>query len=59
MCVLVFVFMYLHVHVSTCVYMRTEHKKKFREWRKKHYDEFHAVKRLRELKKVRNTARYM
>ena len=30
-----------------------EHKRKFREWRKKHYNEFHAVKRARELiKKV-------
>ena len=26
-----------------------EHKRKFREWRKKHYNEFHAVKRAREL----------
>ena len=28
-----------------------QHKKKFREWRKKHYNEFHAVKRARELMK--------
>ena len=26
-----------------------EHKRKFREWRKKHYNEFLAVKRAREL----------
>lgn len=26
-----------------------ERKKKFREWRKKHYNEFYAVKRAREL----------
>ena len=26
-----------------------EHKRKFREWRKKHYNEFHAVQRAKAL----------
>ena len=30
----------------------SEHKRKFHEWRKKHYDEFFAVKQARERKKV-------
>lgn len=34
----------------------SEHKRKFREWRKKHYDEFFAVKRAREHKKVRKSS---
>lgn len=33
----------------------SEHKRKFHEWRKKHYDEFYAVKRARERKKVSET----
>ena len=28
-----------------------EHKRQFTEWRKKHYNEFHAVKRAKELMK--------
>ena len=28
-----------------------EHKKQFKEWRKKHYNEFYAVQRARELLK--------
>ena len=32
----------------------SEHKRKFREWRKKHYDEFFAVKKAREQRKKVN-----
>ena len=39
-----------HVSMHSC--RSSEHKKKFREWRKNHYDEFFAVKRAREMRKV-------
>jgi hypothetical protein len=36
--------------------LSSEHKMKFREWRKQHYDEFFAVKRARERKKRKGQA---
>ena len=42
----------LLVHLRTCacfLLSLAERKKAFREWRKKHYDEFHKVKEARAL----------